>query len=150
MSGAAVGASGGGRPAAVFPRRHEGDGTMTAAMAMPGNTAETFLAHFFGTGLADDRYVVERYRARADGDVVPAPAEALAAKGRRKVKRTTATLKAVKELRPATTEIIICTGLKAGSCGAGSRPAFSATASRRADGPPPGRPAIPPSAREPG
>ena len=36
---------------------------MTAAMAMPGNTAETFLVHFFGTGLADDRYVVERFRA---------------------------------------------------------------------------------------
>ena len=85
---------------------------MTAAMAMPGNTAATFLVHFFGTGLADDRYVVERFRARADGDIVPAPAEALAAKGRRKVKRTTATLKAVKELRPACTEIIICTGLK--------------------------------------
>ena len=49
---------------------------MTAAMAMPGNTAETFLVHFFGTGLADDRYVVERFRARADGDIVPAPAEA--------------------------------------------------------------------------
>ena len=26
---------------------------MTAAMAMPGNTAVTFLVHFFGTGLAD-------------------------------------------------------------------------------------------------
>ena len=56
---------------------------MTAAMAMPGNTAETFLVHFFGTGLADDRYVVERFKARADGDIVPAPAEALAAKGGR-------------------------------------------------------------------
>ncbi len=56
--------------------------------------------------------MVERYKARADGDIVPAPAEALAAKGRRKVKRTTVTLKAVKELRPATTEIIVCTGLK--------------------------------------
>ena len=58
---------------------------MTAAMAMPGNTAETFLIHFFGTGLADDRYVVERFGARADGDIVPAPAEVLAAKGRRGV-----------------------------------------------------------------
>ena len=56
---------------------------MTAAMAKPGNTAETFLVHFFGTGLADDRYVVQRIRARADGDIVPAPAEALAAKGRK-------------------------------------------------------------------
>ena len=56
--------------------------------------------------------MVERFRARADGDIVPAPAEALAAKGRRKTKRATATLKAVREMRPATTEIIICTGLK--------------------------------------
>ncbi len=48
---------------------------MTAATAMPGNTANTFLVHFFGTGLADDRYVVERFRARADGGIVPAPAE---------------------------------------------------------------------------
>ncbi len=56
--------------------------------------------------------MIERYRARADGDIVPAPAEALAAKGRRKTKRATATLKAVREMRPARTEIIICTGLK--------------------------------------
>ena len=48
---------------------------MSAALAIPGNTADTFLVHFFGTGLADDRYVVERYRARADGDIVPAPRE---------------------------------------------------------------------------
>ena len=86
---------------------------MSAAMAMPGNTAEKFLVHFFGTGLADDRYVVERFRARADGDIVPAPAEAPRAKSGRKTKRTTATLKAVREMRPACTEIIICTGLKA-------------------------------------
>ena len=33
-------------------------------------------------------------------------------RGRRKAKRVTASLKAVKELRPACTEIIICTGLK--------------------------------------
>ena len=85
---------------------------MTAAMAMPGNTADTFVVHFFGTGLTDDRYVVERFRARADGDIVPAPAEAFAATDRRKAKRTTATLKSVREMRPARAEIIICTGLK--------------------------------------
>ena len=85
---------------------------MTAAMAMPGNTAETFLVHFFGTGLADDRYVVERFRARADGDIVPTPAEAPKAKGGRTTTRTTATLKAVREMKPACTEIIICTGLR--------------------------------------
>ena len=48
---------------------------MTAAMPMPGNTAETFLVPIFGAGLADDRYVVERFRARAEGDIVPASAE---------------------------------------------------------------------------
>ena len=84
---------------------------MTAAMAMPGNTAETFLVHFFGTGLADDRYVVKRYRARADGDIVPAPAEALAAKGRRKTKRTVVSRKQAEAMRPDHTEIVICTGL---------------------------------------
>ena len=84
---------------------------MTAAMAMPGNTAETFLVHFFGTGLGDDRYVVERYRARADGDIVPAPAEALAAKGRRKTKRSVVSRKQAEAMRPDRTEIIICTGL---------------------------------------
>ena len=85
---------------------------MTAAMAMPGNTAETFLVHFFGTGLADDRYVVERFRARSDGDIVPAPAEALAAKGGRKVKRPVVSRKEAEAMRPDRTEIIICTGLK--------------------------------------
>ena len=46
---------------------------MTATMAMPGNTADTFLVHLFGTGLADDKYVVERFQAMADGDIVPVP-----------------------------------------------------------------------------
>ena len=88
---------------------------MTAAMAMPGNTAATFLVHFFGTGLADDRYVVERFRALVNGDIVPAPAEALKAKGARKTKRTKRTVvsrKEVEAMRPDRTEIIICTGLK--------------------------------------
>ena len=85
---------------------------MTAAMAMPGNTAETFLVPFFGTGLADDRYVVERYRARADGDIVPTPAEALPAKRRRKTKHKHVSRKEVEAMRPDRTEIIICTGLK--------------------------------------
>ena len=41
---------------------------MNTAMAMPGNTASTWLTHLFGSGLADDRYVVERFVAKADGD----------------------------------------------------------------------------------
>ena len=84
---------------------------MTAAMAMPGNTANTFLVHFFGTGLTDDRYVVERFRALACGNIVPAPAEALAEKGGRKIKRTVVSRKEAEAMRPGRTEIIICTGL---------------------------------------
>ncbi len=58
---------------------------MSAAMALPGNTADTFLVHFFGTGLADDRYVVERFKAHADGDIVPVPAGAKGAKAKRTI-----------------------------------------------------------------
>ena len=60
---------------------------MTTTTVVPGNTAETFLTHIFGRGLEGDRYVVERFR------------------------RVTATLKTVRELRPAPNEIIICTAL---------------------------------------
>ena len=62
-SGAAGGCPGEGIPA-VPDHRHE-DGTMTTAIAFPGNTASTFLTHFFGSGLADERYVVERFKALA-------------------------------------------------------------------------------------
>ena len=85
---------------------------MNAAMRMPGNTAATFLVHFFGSGLADEKYVVERFMARADGDIRPTRTEAPKAKGRRGAKRVTATLKEVREMRPDRTEIIICTGLR--------------------------------------
>ena len=87
---------------------------MTAAIAFPGNTASTFLTHFFGSGLADDSYVVERFKALACGDIRPVAGEepATTKKGTRRVKRATATLNEVKELRPERTEIIICTGLK--------------------------------------
>ena len=39
---------------------------MSTAIAMPGNSASAFLTHFFGSGLADDRYVVKRFKAHAD------------------------------------------------------------------------------------
>ena len=81
---------------------------MSAAMALPGNTADTFLVHFFGTGLADERYVVERFKAHADGDIVPVPA---GAKGG-KAKRTIVSRKQAEAMRPGRTEIIICTGLR--------------------------------------
>ena len=87
---------------------------MTAAIAFPRNTASTFLTHLFGSGLADERYVVERFKALACGDIrrVAGEEPATTTKGKRRVKRATATLNEVKELRPARTEIIICTGLR--------------------------------------
>ena len=86
---------------------------MSTALAIPGNTAATFLTHIFGPGLADDdRYVIERYRALADGNIRRCTETASKGGRRRKAKAVTATLKAVKELRPARTEIIVCTGLK--------------------------------------
>ncbi|MCY4396401.1 MAG: hypothetical protein OXC10_14835 [Rhodospirillaceae bacterium] len=84
---------------------------MTAAMAMPGNTADTFLVHFFGTGLADDRYVVERFRALADGDIRPIRSGAAGAKGRARAKHTVVSRRQAEAMRPDRTEIIICTGL---------------------------------------
>ena len=63
-----------------------------------GNTASTFLVHFFGSGLADERYVVERFKALANGDIRPwSGKEPAMGKGRR-AKRVTTTLKAVKEI----------------------------------------------------
>ena len=87
---------------------------MTTAIALPGDTASTFLTHFFGSGLADNTYVVERFRALVDGDIRRCPGKAPAAKGKggRKANYATASRKAVLELRPERTEIIVCTGLK--------------------------------------
>ena len=48
----------------------------------------------------------------ADGDIRRAPGDAAPAKGRRKAKRAIVSLKAVQQLRPTRTEIIICTGLR--------------------------------------
>ena len=84
---------------------------MTAAIAMPGNTADTFLVHFFGTGLADDRYVVEKFHARADGDIVPVPAGPDGDGGRRRAKHTVVSRKDAEAMRPGRTEIVVCTGL---------------------------------------
>ena len=87
---------------------------MTAAIAFPRNTASTFLTHLFGTGLADERYVVERFKALACGDIrrVAGEEPATTTKRKRGARRATATLNEVKELRPARTEIIVCTGLR--------------------------------------
>ena len=49
--------------ASAVPDHHDGDGAMNTAMTISGSTAATFLTHSFGRGLADERYVVERFRA---------------------------------------------------------------------------------------
>lgn len=85
---------------------------MHAAITLPG-ISRTFLTHLDVRGLEDDRYVVERFKSMADGDIRRVAGEAPAAKGGgAKAKRVTATLKAVQALRPERNEIIICTGLR--------------------------------------
>ena len=76
------------------------------------NPAPTFLTHLFGQGLADERYVVERFQALADGDIRRWPAGKPGAKRHRNAKPRTASLRTVKRLRPARNEIIVCTGLR--------------------------------------
>ncbi len=86
---------------------------MSAAIAIPGNTASTILTHFFGSGLSDDRYVIERFRLMIDGDIRRCPDPApVKGKDRSRANYATATLKAVREMGPARTEIIVCTGIR--------------------------------------
>ena len=84
---------------------------MSRAVALSDGTAAPFPTHILGGGPDDQRYVVQRFQALADGDIRPIPAEQLATKGR-KIQRTVATLKAVREMRLARNEVIACTGLK--------------------------------------
>ena len=85
---------------------------MHAAIAVPGNS-RTILTHLFGRGLEDDRYAVERFQSMADGEIRRWPGDETATqKGRRKAARTIASLKAVRAMRPARNEIIVCTGLR--------------------------------------
>ena len=73
--------------------------------------AQTFLVHLFGQGLEDNRYVVEKYRSHANGEIEPIQAEEPRKKSRRRQRRTIASLAAVKRMRPERDEIIVCTAL---------------------------------------
>ena len=73
--------------------------------------AHTFLVHVFGHGLDGERYVVERFRSRPDGQIHPIQPEQPRAGGRRKPRRTIVSASAVKKMRPERDEIIICTAL---------------------------------------
>ena len=79
-------------------------------MRKPGPEASTFLTHLFGRGLEDERYEVKRYKS-ADGDIRPLPPEE-PRNGARRRKRVTASRRAVREMRPARDELIVCTGIR--------------------------------------
>ena len=75
--------------------------------------APTYLVHHFGRGLVDEgrTYAVERFRARADGDIRRWPLEASTGRGRRRPKPEVATFDEIREMRPAFNEIVVCTAL---------------------------------------
>ena len=74
--------------------------------------AHTFLVHVFGQGLDGERYVVEKYRSRPDGQIHPIEDERpKAKKGGRRPRRTIVSAGAVRKMRPERDEIIICTAL---------------------------------------
>ena len=76
--------------------------------------APTYLVHHFGRGLVDEgrAYAVERFVARADGDIRRRPLNAPTTGNRRsRLKPEVATFEQVREMRPAYNEIIVCTAL---------------------------------------
>ena len=89
---------------------------MQAALA-PRGDSRTFLTHFLGSGLDDERYVVQRYRSRANGDIVPVDDDGARPKGRRRARPAFVSLEEVEKLRPARDEIIVATGVKLRDCG---------------------------------
>ncbi len=74
----------------------------------------TFLIHHFGSGLVDEgrTYAVERFTALSNGDIRRRPAEsAQSGNARGRPKPEVASFEAVRDLRPAYNEIIVCTAL---------------------------------------
>ena len=86
---------------------------MTSTATGTAHTA-TYLIHFFGHGLVDEGrcYAVERYKCMTNGEIRRWPGEARGpAKCRPRPKPEVASYEAVREMRPAYNEIIICTAL---------------------------------------
>ena len=65
--------------------------------------AQTFLVHLFGQGLEDERYVVEKYRSLASGEIEPVQAAQPGRRVKDKQRRTIASVSAVKQMRPSAT-----------------------------------------------
>ena len=74
--------------------------------------AAAFLTNFFGSGLTDERYAVEKFGAMADGDVRRCPDPAPKGGRNYRAKIVTAPLKEDKKMRSAPNKIDVCTGLK--------------------------------------
>ena len=89
---------------------------MQAALA-PRGDSRTYLTHFVGSGLDDDRYVIQHYLSRANGDIVPVDDDGARPKGRRRARPGIVSLKALEDLRPARDEIIVATGVNLRDCG---------------------------------
>ncbi len=89
---------------------------MQAALA-PRGDARTYLTHFVGDGLEDDRYVVETYRSLASGEIIPVGTNGSKPNARSRARGRILPLKAVEKLRPARDEIIIATGVPLRNCG---------------------------------
>ena len=71
----------------------------------------------FGPGLDDDRYVIERFQSKADGEILPRHGKGASKKGRGKASREIVSLSTVQRMRPERDEIIICTGLNCSNLG---------------------------------
>ena len=83
---------------------------MQTVKAFRGN-ARTFLTHMLGRGLDDDRYVIERFRSKADGGIHPRRRNVASKKSRGKTSREIVSLSIVQRMRPKRDEIIVCTGI---------------------------------------
>ena len=83
---------------------------MQTVKAFRGN-ARTFLTHMFGRGLDDDRYVIERFQSKADGEIRPRHGNGASKKNRGKASREIVSLSTVQKIRPERDEIIVCTGI---------------------------------------
>ena len=92
------------------------NGKMQMATTLRRST-HTFLTHLFGPGLNDDRYLVERFQSRADGDIRPRHRPGASKKSRGKAAREIVSLSTVRRMRPERNEIIICTGVNCSNLG---------------------------------
>ncbi len=72
---------------------------MQTVKAFRGN-ARTFLTHMFGRGVDDDRYVIERFRSKADGEIHPRRRNGASKKCRGKTSREIVSLSTVQRMRP--------------------------------------------------